>query len=124
MAPIAAERCISTRDLSEPRLVLEGRAVVYGVSEAGSSWLQMHPLDGGPPTRLGEATGVRTARGMGGGAWVCMPDGTNLAYVGGDGNLWLQSLRGGAPHQLTHHGPDLVAAAPTPGRRFLHQGET
>jgi len=112
MAPIAAERCISTRDLSEPRLVLDGTAVVYGVSEAGTSWLQVHPLGGGEPVRLGDATGVRTARGMGGGAWVCMPDGITIAYVGGDGNLWTQPLRGGTPQQLTNHGPDLVAAAP------------
>lgn len=123
MSPIAAERCLATRDLSEPRLVLDGSAVVYGVAEAGASWLQVHPLDGGAPVRLGESTGVRTARGMGGGAWVCMPDGVHLTYVGGDGNLWLQSLRGGAPHQLTDHGPDQVAAAPAvsvDGRRIAY----
>jgi dipeptidyl aminopeptidase/acylaminoacyl peptidase len=109
---IDATRCIATRDLSEPRLVRGGTAVVYGVSQAGSTWLQVQPLDGGPVVRLGEATGVRTGRGMGGGAWSPVPGDEAVVYVGGDGNLWWQSLDGGAAQQLTDHGPDRSASAP------------
>lgn len=109
---IDAVRCITTRDLSEPRLIQGGRAVAYSVSESGASWLHVHPLDGSPPTRLAEATGLRTGRGMGGGGWCPTPFDTAAVYVGGDGNLWLQPFDGGAAHRLTDHGPDRGAAAP------------
>lgn len=110
---IDAERCIPTRDLSEPRLVQGGRAVAYGVSEGGASWLEVRPLDGSAPIRLAETTGMRTGRGMGGGGWCPTPFDLGVVYVGGDGNLWLQSFDGGAPpHRLTDHGPDRSAMAP------------
>lgn len=109
---IDAVRCITTRDLSEPRLIQGGRAVAYGVSEAGASWLQIHPLDGAAPTRLAETTGMRTGRGMGGGGWCPTPLDLGVVVVGGDGNLWLQGLDGSAPHPMTDHGPDRSATAP------------
>ncbi len=112
MTAIDAVRCITTRDLSEPRLMQAGRAIAYGVSEADASWLQVHPLDGSPPVRLAETTGLRTGRGMGGGGWCATPNEAAVVYVGGDGNLWLQSLDGAPAHQMTDHGPDRSAVAP------------
>ena len=114
---IDAVRCITTRDLSEPRLVRGGTAVVFGVSQAGSAWLQLQPLEGSAASadggvRLGEASGVRTGRGMGGGGYSMVPGDDALVYVGGDGNLWWQALDGGAAQQLTDHGPERSATAP------------
>ena len=108
---IDATRCIATRDLSEPRLVRDGTALVFGVAQSGSSWLQLQPLDGGEPVRIGEATGVRTARGMGGGTWCPVPGDDAVVYVGGDGNVWWQPLVGGSAVQLTDHGPERGAMA-------------
>lgn len=107
-----AARCIPARELTEPRLVRGGSAVLFAVSAAGSSALQLVDLDDGSTATFAEVTGVRAGRGLGGGGWCELPDGESIVYVGGDGNLWWQPLSGGAPRQLTDEGPDRGAAAP------------
>ena len=114
--PIPAARCIGGRDLTEPRLLPGGRALGYVVAEAGTARLVVQPLatDGGaalgmPAVELADNPAIRPGRGLGGGAWWCTPDGAAVVYVGADGNLWRQSVRGGSAEQLTTHGPERSA---------------
>lgn len=101
-----------TQDVAEPRLVRGGRAVLYVVSGGGVSALHLVDLDDGFRRVLAEVTGVRGGRGLGGGGWCTVPDDDAVVYVGGDGNLWLQPLEGGASRRLTDEGPDRNAMAP------------
>ena len=112
MAPISVERCISGRELTEPRLDRDATAVVYGVAAGGTSALVMHPLDGSPERELTAYPPPRTGRGLGGGCWCWSADGAAIVYVGADGNLWWQPLPGGQVRRLTDHGPDRSAASP------------
>jgi dipeptidyl aminopeptidase/acylaminoacyl peptidase len=110
MAPIPAAQCVGGVDLSEPRLRADGAVLVYAHSHAGNTALVVHHFDGSPDRRIAE--GVRPGRGLGGGAWCYTADGHSVIYVGGDGNLWCQTLRGEPAVLLTDHGPERVAAGP------------
>ncbi|MSV80239.1 MAG: prolyl oligopeptidase family serine peptidase [Actinobacteria bacterium] len=103
---IAEERCVGGRDLTEPRLLPGVDALAYVRSAAGESVLVVHHFDGTPDTELATAPSIRAGRSMGGGAWWPTPDGSAVVYVGGDGNVWRQSLLGDAAEQLTNHGPE------------------
>ncbi len=108
------ERCLGGRDLTEPRLHPRDAAVVYAVSEAGSSMLVWHPLDvaNGAVRAITTEPAPRVGRGLGGGCWCFVDDATAVVYVGVDGNLWSQPLDAGAPRRLTDHGPERAAGAP------------
>ncbi len=110
MAPIPAEQCIGGADLTEPRLRADGAVLVYARSQAGTTALVVHRFDGTPDRLI--ADGVRTGRGLGGGAWCYTNGGEAVIYVGGDGNLWRQTLHGEPAVLLTDHGPDRSAASP------------
>ena len=109
---IPVERCIVSRDLTEPRLSPNGRCIVYAMAAGGSAALMIDMLDGLPVRQLTSYPAPRPGRGFGGGCWCWNPDGTAVIYAGADGNLWLQPVPTGGVHQLTHHGSDRTAAAP------------
>ena len=109
---IAVERCIVTRDLTEPRLSPDGRCVVYAMAASGSGALMIQVLDGSPVRQLTAHPPPRTARGFGGGCWCWSADGSAVVYVGVDGELWMQPVPTGSVRRLTRHGPDVGAAAP------------
>lgn len=113
MAPISAEQCIGSRDLTEPRLSADGSLLVHAVSSDGAAWLVVHHLDGASEQVLAQSPGLRPGRGFGGGAWCFSARGEAVVYVGVDGNLWQQSLTGTPPAVLTDHGPDRSASSPT-----------
>jgi dipeptidyl aminopeptidase/acylaminoacyl peptidase len=110
--PIAAERCIASRELSEPRLAPDGEHLLYVRSNQSAAVLVVHSLVHGHLRTLGEVPGVRAGRGMGGGAWCFSADGRRVVHVGADGNLWSQSLDGGHSRQLTDQGSDRGASTP------------
>jgi dipeptidyl aminopeptidase/acylaminoacyl peptidase len=110
--PIAAERCVASRELTEPRLAPDGRHLLYVRSTPAGAVLVVHSLTEGHLRTLGEVPGVRAGRGMGGGAWCFTADGGRVVLVGSDGNLWSQSIDGGHARQLTDIGPDRGASAP------------
>ena len=112
MESIAAARCIGGSDLTEPRLAPDGSLLVYARSQAGSAHLIVHRFDGSADQQLAMWPALRPGRGMGGGAWTFTADARSVIYVAVDGNLWQQSLHGGAALALTDHGPDRSASGP------------
>jgi dipeptidyl aminopeptidase/acylaminoacyl peptidase len=121
--PIPVERCIVSRDLTEPRLGPDGRCIVYAMASAGSAALMIDTLDGSPVRQLTSYPAPRAGRGFGGGCWCWAIDGTGVVYAAVDGNLWLQPVPTGSVRQLTRHGPDRTAAAPavcTDGSRVVY----
>ena len=113
MSSIPVERCVISRELSEPRLHADGTAIVYVLSAAGGASLVWHPLDGSPQRQLTSYPSPRAGRGFGGGCWCWTADGAAVVYVAADGNLWLQPVPGGPVRKLTDHGPDRAASGPS-----------
>jgi dipeptidyl aminopeptidase/acylaminoacyl peptidase len=121
--PIAVERCVVTRDLTEPRLSPDGRRIVYAMASGGSAALLIDTLDGSPVRQLSAYPTPRPGRGFGGGCWCWIPDGSAVVYAAVDGDLWLQPVPTGGVRRLTHHGPDRAAGAPAvvaDGSRVLY----
>lgn len=110
--PIPVERCIVSRDLTEPRLSPDGRCIVYAMASGGVAALMIDTLDGAPVRQLTAYPPPRPGRGLGGGCWCWTADGTAVIYVAADGDVWLQPVPTGGVRQLTHHGPERAAAAP------------
>ena len=120
---IPVERCIVTRDLTEPRLSPDGRAIVYAMASGGSAALHIDMLDGSPPRQLTSYPPPRPGRGFGGGCWCWTVDGGAVVYAAIDGELWLQPVPTGSVRRLTHHGPERAAVAPAAvadGNRVVH----
>ncbi|HEX3088630.1 MAG TPA: prolyl oligopeptidase family serine peptidase [Ilumatobacteraceae bacterium] len=109
---IPVERCIVSRDLTEPRLSPDGRCLVYAMNAGGSAALMIDTLDGAPVRQLTAYPAPRPGRGFGGGCWCWNPDGSSVVYAGVDGNLWSQPVPAGPVRQLTQHGPERSATAP------------
>jgi dipeptidyl aminopeptidase/acylaminoacyl peptidase len=78
-----------------------------------SSALVAIPTAGGPERIVTTAPSPALGRGMGGGCFDWLADGSALVYAGADGALWLQPFPGGAPTRLADH-PDVgVVQAPS-----------
>ena len=113
MSAITPELCVGGRDLSEPRLLSDGFGIVYGISELGVAYLVVHSFaDEEPDQLLATDPALRSARGLGGGAWCFTADETAVLYVAVDGDLWMQSLSGGESRQLTTCGPERTVSSP------------
>ena len=124
---IPVELCLGGVDLSEPRLAPGGRSLGYVRSSEGTAAVVVHgvgedgSIDAG--AALGHAVAPRPGRGLGGGCWCWVGDGSAIVHAGVDGNLWWVPLAGGPARRLTDHGPDRVAQAPvaTPdGSRIVY----
>src|SRR3954462_9507084 len=109
---IAVERCIVSRDLTEPKLSPDGRCVVFVLAAGGSAALHIDTLDGAPQRQLSAYPPPRAGRGFGGGCWCWSAEGDAVIYAATDGDLWLQPIPNGGVQRLTRHGPERVAAAP------------
>src|SRR3954468_5894455 len=62
---IAVERCIVSRDLTEPKLSPDGRCVVFVVAAGGTAALYIDTLDGAPQRQLSAYPPPRPGRGFG-----------------------------------------------------------
>ena len=109
---IPVERCIVTRDLTEPRLSPDGSCIVYAMAAGGSAALMIDMLDGSPVRQLTAYPAPRPGRGFGGGCWCWSPDGSAVIYTAADGNLWLQPVPVGEIRRLTDLESKRIAAAP------------
>lgn len=98
---IPIELLVAGRDLTEPRLSPDGTTVAFVQRWRGASAIMVVPVDGGPERSVTTGPDPAPGRGMGGGCFDWIPDGTGLVYGSADGDLWLQSLSGRA-RRLTH----------------------
>jgi dipeptidyl aminopeptidase/acylaminoacyl peptidase len=120
---IPVERCIVSRDLTEPRLRPDGSCIVYAMAAGGSAALMIDMLDGSPVRQLTAFPAPRPGRGFGGGCWCWSADGSAVIYAAVDGNLWLQPVPTGPVRRLTDLAPKRTAAAPVAvadGSRIVH----
>jgi dipeptidyl aminopeptidase/acylaminoacyl peptidase len=113
MTPIPAERCIGARDLTEPRLSPDGTWVAFATGGRGGAAIQLVPVAGGPERQL-TVQPPRPGRGLGGGCFDWLPDSSGVAYVGADGQLWVQTLEGAPARCLTTGEPAVMAPAVSP----------
>jgi dipeptidyl aminopeptidase/acylaminoacyl peptidase len=122
MRAIPVAWCVGGRDVSEPRLHPDGTAIAWAVAEQGDTAIVLHAFadasaadDPREPRvrRLTTGPAPRVGRGLGGGCWCWSSDATALVYAAVDGNLWWQPLDDQPARQLTDHGPDRVAQAPS-----------
>ena len=112
MVPVSAERCVSDRELFEPRAGPVGAVVGYGLAMAGAASLVVHDT-ATTVQRLATTPSVRQALAFGGGMWCFTPAGMGVVYAEEDGNLWHQRISGGQSKRLTRHGPDRQASGPS-----------
>ena len=89
-APTVA-RCLAQRDLSEPRLDPTGAFVAFGSSHDGKGELRLVDMAGvESPWPLDPVPSM--GRGMGGGCFRWLPDGSGIVYAAKTGGLWQASL--------------------------------
>ena len=101
--PIPVEWCLDGRDVTEPRPQPGGDDVAAVVRWQGSSAIVLIGVTGGPERLLTTSPPPAPGRGMGGGCFDWLPDGSGVVYAAVDGELWIQPLAG-APRQLTEFG--------------------
>ena len=73
-----------------------GRWLAYVMTEADGSRLALVDLDAASPSPRAFVIdpAPRAGRGLGGGAFDWLPDGTGLVYIGSDGALWCVGIEG------------------------------
>ena len=110
---IPVERCIVSRDLTEPRLSPDGRCDRVRDGVGGRRGADdrhrstARRFVSSPPIRRRDP-GEGSAVDVGAGA----PTGRRVIYAAVDGDLWLQPVPTAAVRRLTEHGPERTAAAP------------
>ena len=119
MEPVPAERCIGARELTEPRLSPDGRWVAFVASARGASSIVIVPVDGGPERQVTALVGPRAGRGLGGGCFDWLPDGSGVVYAGGEGRLWVQRLDGSGARALAELDGPAMAPAVSPDGRWV-----
>ncbi|MGD9704967.1 MAG: prolyl oligopeptidase family serine peptidase [Acidimicrobiia bacterium] len=122
---ITPEMSIAGRELGEPRLAPDGRSLAFTVSWGGRSAIVVVPVDGGPERLVTSEPQPRAGRGLGGGCYDWLPDGSGFVYAARDGGLWRQDVGGGPPGAIvgTEGDPDRTLQAPAvspDGRRVAY----
>ncbi|NQY56390.1 MAG: S9 family peptidase [Ilumatobacteraceae bacterium] len=97
--PLPLELVLSGRDITEPRPSPDGARVGYVRRWRGASELLAVSIRGGPSTPLTFGPDPAAGRGLGGGCFDWLPDGSGVVYVAIDGELWL--ARGATCRRLT-----------------------
>lgn len=123
MTPIAASRCVSGRDLTEPRLSPDGSLVLAGTSTRSGPALVLLPVDGGAERLLTGMPTPRSARGLFGGVSAWTPDGSAVVYAATDGHLWCQPLDARDPWCVTGGLPDVSPDRPIMAPDISDTGE-
>ncbi|MBU6240744.1 MAG: prolyl oligopeptidase family serine peptidase [Acidobacteria bacterium] len=85
-------RCLSQRELSEPRLDPTGARVAFGAAHDGVGTLRIVELGDGSERSWPLSPAPALGRGMSGGCFRWLPDGTGIVYAAKDGGLWQASL--------------------------------
>lgn len=118
---ISVEMCVGGRDLTEPRPSPDGSSVAFVARWGASVAVVSVPSSGGPERIVTTEPPPAAGRGLGGGCFDWLPDGSGIVYAAQDGELWCQPMPGGAASRITDLGVDRRAAAPatTPDGRSV-----
>lgn len=116
MIPI--ELVLAGRDLTEPRPSPDGTRVAFVQRWGSRAAVMVVPIEGGPERAWTTSPDPAPGRGLGGGCFDWLPDGSGIVYVGADGELWMQPSVG-APRRLTSLARSCAAPAVAPGATFV-----
>jgi dipeptidyl aminopeptidase/acylaminoacyl peptidase len=111
--PVSAALVAAGRTVAEPRLSPDGTLVAFVSVDDGRSRLVAVDATGGPERVVGVDPAPYAARGLGGGAFDWLPDGSALVVAGRAGGLWRQPV-GGGPAELLHEVEPVAAVAVSP----------
>jgi dipeptidyl aminopeptidase/acylaminoacyl peptidase len=111
--PVSAALVAAGRTVAEPRLSPDGTLVAFVSVDDGRSRLVAVDATGGPERVVGVDPAPYAARGLGGGAFDWLPDGSALVVAGRAGGLWRQPV-GGGPAELLHEVEPVAAPAVSP----------
>ena len=104
--------CVAGRELTEPKLSPDGSTVAFVAAMSGSTAIVLVAAAGGPERMLTTLPLPAAGRGLGGGCFDWLPDGSGIVYAAVGGDLWLHAIDGRAVRRLTRHGPDVRVEAP------------
>lgn len=104
--------CLAGRDLTEPKLSPDGDSVAFVARWGSSAAVVNVPTVGGPERILTTEPAPAPGRGLGGGCFGWLPDGTGIVYAGRDGDLWLQPIPGGPARRISDVGDGRRCEAP------------
>ena len=110
---ISVDVCLAGRDLTEPRPSPDGGLVAFVARWGSSAAICTVPIGGGPERIVTTQPQPAPGRGLNGGCFEWIPDGSGIVYCGRDGNLWLQPVPGGAARRISEIELDRVIEAPS-----------
>ena len=111
MPTISPDMVAGGRMLGEPRLSPDGQMVAFVSAWGAASAIVVVPTDGGPERMVTASPAPGRPRPLGGGCFDWCSTGDALVYVA-QGDLWHQSIAGGAPRRITNQPAGQSAAAP------------
>ncbi len=97
----------------------DGDDIAFVVRWGSGTAIVLVPAVGGPERILTAGPTPVAGRGMSGGCFDWLPDGTGVVYAATDGELWLQPAPGGVPRRLTQQGRAAQAPVVAPDGTFV-----
>lgn len=116
--PVPVDWCLDGRDITEPRSSPNGSHVAAVVRWQRAVAIVLVAVTGGAERILTTSPPPSPGRGMGGGCFDWLADGSGVVYVAADGELWLQPLDTAA-RRLTALERACRAPAASPDGRFV-----
>ncbi|MEJ7800010.1 MAG: hypothetical protein WKF60_05780, partial [Ilumatobacter sp.] len=118
---ISVDMCVAGRDLTEPKPSPDASIVAFVARWGDAVGIITVPAKGGPERVVTTEPPPAPGRGLGGGCFDWMPDGSGIVYAARDGDLWLQPIPGGPATRISDvpDGRRAVAPAITPDGRFV-----
>jgi dipeptidyl aminopeptidase/acylaminoacyl peptidase len=109
---VSAALCAYARGIAEPALSADGRRLAYISTVNGRASLAVIDVATGVERVVTTEPVPRSAAAYGGGVFSWLPDSSGFVHSTGEGDLWLVSLGGDAPRQLTRQPSSRPAGAP------------
>lgn len=115
---VPIELVMAGRELTEPRPSPDGQRVAFVQRWGARAAVMVVAIDGGPERAFTTSPDPSPGRGMGGGCFDWLPDGSGIVYVASDGELWLQPAIG-PPRSVTRFARSCAAPVIAPSGEFV-----